>query len=235
MPPTYFGTKQAPTGWYSDDAHTLLPAGSYSIGSESQPVDNIYLSGDLLDSNGDPIGGTSLTGIANDADDNLVITAAMVPGALTTPIAVVSKFQSGGPADASEGVLFRVASSNFDSSSTPREVDLFKVDEYNLDVVVSVCDLRFKNLDTGVLYGYVRQGTDAFDNPQLYFVTPTHGVLRFGVGGTTSIFGSVRSFGENPTVDNLDLNYWTVWKNTATGAVKLWANDNGTLKSVTLS
>lgn len=28
---------------------------------------------------------------------------------------------------------------------------------------------------------------------------------------------------------------WSVWKNTTSGLVKVWANDNGTLKSVTLT
>lgn len=39
----------------------------------------------------------------------------------------------------------------------------------------------------------------------------------------------------DPTVAQIDKNEWLVVKNTTSGALKLWANDNGTLKSVTLT
>jgi len=39
----------------------------------------------------------------------------------------------------------------------------------------------------------------------------------------------------DPTAAELAAGKVRVWKNTTSGAVKLWANDGGTLKSVTLA
>jgi len=39
----------------------------------------------------------------------------------------------------------------------------------------------------------------------------------------------------DPSTTTLPTGTWAVYKNTSTGTVKLWANDNGTLKSVTLT
>jgi hypothetical protein len=38
-----------------------------------------------------------------------------------------------------------------------------------------------------------------------------------------------------PTVSNIPAGSYTMWKNTGDGTVKLYFNDNGTLKSTTLS
>lgn len=39
----------------------------------------------------------------------------------------------------------------------------------------------------------------------------------------------------DPGVAGVPTGTWSVWKNTSSGLVKVWANDNGTLKSVTLT
>jgi hypothetical protein len=38
----------------------------------------------------------------------------------------------------------------------------------------------------------------------------------------------------DPALAEIYVNTWAIYKNTSTGAVKLWCNDNGTLKSVAL-
>ena len=39
----------------------------------------------------------------------------------------------------------------------------------------------------------------------------------------------------NPTTTDIPVGQWALYKNTATNTLKLWANDGGTLKSVTLT
>lgn len=39
----------------------------------------------------------------------------------------------------------------------------------------------------------------------------------------------------DPTTAEVPLNQWVIYKNTTSGTVKLWVNDNGTLKSVTIA
>ncbi len=39
----------------------------------------------------------------------------------------------------------------------------------------------------------------------------------------------------DPTTTDLKENTWAVYKNTSSGDVKLWANDAGVLKSITLT
>lgn len=45
----------------------------------------------------------------------------------------------------------------------------------------------------------------------------------------------LQSSAVNPTATNIDPSSYLVWKNTASGEVRLWVNDNGTLKSVLLT
>lgn len=37
-----------------------------------------------------------------------------------------------------------------------------------------------------------------------------------------------------PTTADVRINQWAIYKNTSLGTVRLWANDNGTMKSVQL-
>lgn len=39
----------------------------------------------------------------------------------------------------------------------------------------------------------------------------------------------------DPGVTGVPSGTWSIWKNTTSGQVKVWANDNGTLKSVLLT
>ncbi len=39
----------------------------------------------------------------------------------------------------------------------------------------------------------------------------------------------------DPGTANVPSGSWAVWKNTTSGVVKLWVNDNGTMKSVTIT
>ncbi len=56
-------------------------------------------------------------------------------------------------------------------------------------------------------------------------------------GGPIFADGSLvtRSLGSSPTALNIPAGMWGVWKNTSSGDVKLWANDGGSMKSVTLT
>ena len=47
--------------------------------------------------------------------------------------------------------------------------------------------------------------------------------------------GEVLQQPANPAVADIEANQWQIIKNTTTGVVKLWVNDNGTLKSITLT
>lgn len=38
----------------------------------------------------------------------------------------------------------------------------------------------------------------------------------------------------DPTTAGVPAGTWSVWKNTTSGLVKVWVNDNGVMKSVTL-
>lgn len=47
--------------------------------------------------------------------------------------------------------------------------------------------------------------------------------------------GTVLQQTSDPVVADIAVNEWQIIKNTTTGVVKLWVNDNGTLKSTTLT
>lgn len=46
---------------------------------------------------------------------------------------------------------------------------------------------------------------------------------------------SLKSKATDPTTTDIPASQWAIYKNTGTSAVKLWVNDGGTLKSVTLT
>jgi len=47
--------------------------------------------------------------------------------------------------------------------------------------------------------------------------------------------GDVAQQASDPTTAQISPNTWQIVKNTTTGTLKLWANDNGVMKSVTLT
>jgi hypothetical protein len=53
--------------------------------------------------------------------------------------------------------------------------------------------------------------------------------------GRVSATMTITSSAVNPTTTDIPSNTWALYKNTSSGALKLWANDGGTLKSVTLT
>jgi hypothetical protein len=58
--------------------------------------------------------------------------------------------------------------------------------------------------------------------------SPSVDMLQFlpGTGGV-----QIRSFSADPTVDDIPSGAFILWKNTTTGTLALWANDNGTMRS----
>jgi len=46
---------------------------------------------------------------------------------------------------------------------------------------------------------------------------------------------TVVSSATDPSNTNISAGEWAIYKNTSTGTVKLWTNDGGTMKSVTLT
>lgn len=54
-------------------------------------------------------------------------------------------------------------------------------------------------------------------------------------GNVSAAAVTFRTKAGDPTTSDVPAGFWMVWKNTSTGAVKLWANDGGTLKSVALA
>lgn len=61
------------------------------------------------------------------------------------------------------------------------------------------------------------------------FVGDGSATLSFPLGFT------IRSKAGSPTTSDLPDGQFQVWNDTSGGSVKLWVNDGGTLKSVTLS
>lgn len=51
---------------------------------------------------------------------------------------------------------------------------------------------------------------------------------------STIALNTVYSLAGDPTTSNIAAGKWAVYKNTSSGAVKLWTNDGGTMKSVAL-
>lgn len=45
----------------------------------------------------------------------------------------------------------------------------------------------------------------------------------------------VQSSASDPTTGNIPASNWAIYKNTTSGLVKLWVNDGGTLRSVTIT
>lgn len=84
-------------------------------------------------------------------------------------------------------------------------------------------------------------GTSFSDN-DTYIVESSANVIDFFAGGSQmfriasfGIRGKFQSAAADPTTSDIAAGYCTVWKNTASGEVRLWVNDGGSLKSVLLS
>lgn len=97
--------------------------------------------------------------------------------------------------------------------------------------------LVFNNNDTADTY--IRQSTGVGTVPKKLDIAAFADICFQGVGENTTALsrGLVKGMQQSgdPTTTQIPSGYFTVNKNTSSGAVKLWYNDSGTLRSVTLT
>ena len=96
---------------------------------------------------------------------------------------------------------------------------------------------RTTNAQTFRLY---RTFTDASNYERLGFLTTN--TTRYTIASENAGTGSARSLevsfytaASDPTSTDITSGCFSVWKNSGTGTIKLWANDGGTMKSVALA
>lgn len=99
-------------------------------------------------------------------------------------------------------------------------------------VTTVVLDPAYPVLTSGV--SKVDIGLIAWDNAVAAAVAAAQADIDT-ISGNLSAVQNVRSKAGDPVSADLPSGQVGVWKNTSSGALKLWANDGGTLKSVTLS
>jgi hypothetical protein len=73
--------------------------------------------------------------------------------------------------------------------------------------------------------GFVRWGSNRFQV----------GTISIGTGIARSCEVTFYTNASDPTSSDITAGYFSVWKNSGTGTIKLWANDGGTMKSVALA
>ena len=73
--------------------------------------------------------------------------------------------------------------------------------------------------------GFVRWGSNRFQV----------GTISIGTGTARSAEITFYTSASDPTSSDITSGYFSVWKNSGTGTIKLWANDGGTMKSVALA
>jgi hypothetical protein len=73
--------------------------------------------------------------------------------------------------------------------------------------------------------GFVRWGSNRFQV----------GTISIGTGTARSCEVTFYTSASDPTSADITAGYFSVWKNSGTGTIKLWANDGGTMKSVALA
>ena len=93
------------------------------------------------------------------------------------------------------------------------------------------------NAQTFRLY---RTYTDASNYERLGFIATR--TTRFAIAAENAGTGAARSLeisfytsASDPTSSDITSGCFSVWKNSGTGTIKLWANDGGTMKSVALA
>jgi hypothetical protein len=72
--------------------------------------------------------------------------------------------------------------------------------------------------------GFVRWGSNRFQV----------GTISIGTGTARTCEITFYTSASDPTSSDITAGYFSVWKNSGTGIIKLWANDGGTMKSVAL-
>ena len=73
--------------------------------------------------------------------------------------------------------------------------------------------------------GFVRWGSNRFQI----------GTASLGTGVARSCEVTLTTNASDPTSSDITAGFFAMWKNSTSGALKLWANDGGTMRSVTLS
>ena len=73
--------------------------------------------------------------------------------------------------------------------------------------------------------GFVRWGSNRFQV----------GTISIGTGTSRTCEITFYTSASDPTSSDITSGYFSVWKNSGTGTIKLWANDGGTMKSVALA
>jgi hypothetical protein len=121
----------------------------------------------------------------------------------------------------------------FNSSSASSASDLSII----RDAANILAQRRTTNAQTFRLY---RTYTDASNYERLGFLTTN--TTRYTITSENAGTGSARSLevsfytaASDPTSTDITSGCFSVWKNSGTGTIKLWANDGGTMKSVALA
>lgn len=103
---------------------------------------------------------------------------------------------------------------------------------FNGSITTVVLDPLYPILTGGL--SKIEIGLIAWDNAVAAAATQNAADIVNLQGDMTAI-STMGSMAVDPTATELPAGKVRVWKNTASGAVKLWVNDGGTLKSVTLA
>ena len=103
---------------------------------------------------------------------------------------------------------------------------------YGGGVTTITLDPAYQVLTAGL--SAVEIGLIAWDNAVANSVTQALTQITALQGSLTAV-QNIRSKVGDPTSSDLPAGQIGVWKNTSSGALKLWANDGGTLKSATLA
>ena len=105
------------------------------------------------------------------------------------------------------------------------------------DAANTLAQRNSTNAQTFRLY---RTYTDASNYERLGFLTTN--TTRYTITSQNAGTGSARSLevsfytsASDPTSTDITSGCFSVWKNSGTGTIKLWANDGGTMKSVSLA
>ena len=109
--------------------------------------------------------------------------------------------------------------------------------DIQLDAQDAIAQRRSTNAQTFRLY---RTFTNASNYERLSLIATR--TTRFAIAAENAGTGAARSLeisfytsASDPTSTDITDGCFSVWKNSGTGTIKLWANDGGTMKSVALS
>jgi len=96
---------------------------------------------------------------------------------------------------------------------------------YEIDLNVTIANVS-KSPSTNAIYEFKETGAISFA------LNNSNGQTLAKSGSITT---AVQSSATDPTIDQVGTGFFSAWKNTTSGALKLWVNDNGILKSIAFS